>query len=360
MPVLIAWRHSLLLVQVLQLATQTLRPNIVEVALDLLHKLIAFRWVVATSAFWMVATSVFYLYQPTPSCQLYPSSVSFSLASGGWKRLQLCWEAVGCLVIKGSASCANPPSAAVSPLCSVYQKACNAARLKQLAMLWSCVQEVPASIARQKHSQLLKTQPMLRCPPFPLCYRYLQGAAHYVTADRQHEEDVLGSKQHHAGTDAPASAATSDATAGSSGQPGAQVVSPQGLAVQIICSCDEIPDEGVEVLVLRGLLTATTSLTFTLHGQALLLAVRTCYNIHLMSRSEVNQTTAKATLTQMLNVVFQRMEAGSVMIQVSPAACWVAWGCAGATTLCVLADIRAGSLRGRHPSSWLGVLLLKP
>lgn len=95
------------------------------------------------------------------------------------------------------------------------------------------------------------------------------------------------------------------------------MVSPQGLAVQLICSCDEIPDEGVEVLVLRGLLTATTSLTFTLHGQALLLAVRTCYNIHLMSRSEVNQTTAKATLTQMLNVVFQRMEAGSVKIPVS-------------------------------------------
>jgi hypothetical protein len=99
------------------------------------------------------------------------------------------------------------------------------------------------------------------------------------------------------------------------------MISPQGLAVQIICSCDEIPDEGVEVLVLRGLLTATTSLTFTLHGQALLLAVRTCYNIHLMSRSEVNQTTAKATLTQMLNVVFQRMEAGSVKIAVSAGSC---------------------------------------
>jgi hypothetical protein len=94
-------------------------------------------------------------------------------------------------------------------------------------------------------------------------------------------------------------------------------VSAQGLAVQVICSCDEVPDEGVEVLVLRGLLTATTSLTFTLHGQALLLAVRTAYNIHLMSRSEVNQTTAKATLTQMLNVVMQRMEAGSVKCAVS-------------------------------------------
>lgn len=47
-------------------------------------------------------------------------------------------------------------------------------------------------------------------------------------------------------------------------------------------------------------------------------AVRTCYNIFLMSRSEVNQTTAKASLTQMLNVVFQRMEAGSQQVHVAP------------------------------------------
>ena len=37
-------------------------------------------------------------------------------------------------------------------------------------------------------------------------------------------------------------------------------------------------------------------------------AVRTCYNIFLLSKSEVNQNTAKASLTQMVNVVFQRME----------------------------------------------------
>jgi len=49
--------------------------------------------------------------------------------------------------------------------------------------------------------------------------------------------------------------------------------------------------------------------------------VRTCYNIHLMSRSEVNQTTAKATLTQMLNVVFQRMEANSMLVQVRVCVC---------------------------------------
>lgn len=46
--------------------------------------------------------------------------------------------------------------------------------------------------------------------------------------------------------------------------------------------------------------------------------MRTCYNIFLMSRSEVNQTAAKASLTQMLNVVFQRMEAQSVHIDVRP------------------------------------------
>lgn len=44
--------------------------------------------------------------------------------------------------------------------------------------------------------------------------------------------------------------------------------------------------------------------------------MRTCYNIYLMSRSEVNQTTARASLTQMVNVVFQRMEADDVMVEV--------------------------------------------
>jgi hypothetical protein len=39
-------------------------------------------------------------------------------------------------------------------------------------------------------------------------------------------------------------------------------------------------------------------MTFHVHGEALLRVVRTCYNIFLASKSEVNQTTAKACLTQ--------------------------------------------------------------
>ena len=52
--------------------------------------------------------------------------------------------------------------------------------------------------------------------------------------------------------------------------------------------------------------------------QALLLTVRTCYNIFLMSRSTINQTTAKATVTKMLNCVFQRMESKSEVVQIQP------------------------------------------
>jgi hypothetical protein len=69
---------------------------------------------------------------------------------------------------------------------------------------------------------------------------------------------------------------------------------------------------------MKGLLTCVTSTTITVHGQALLLAVRCCYNIYLTSRVEVNQATAKASLTQMVNVVFQRMEANNVIVPVCP------------------------------------------
>lgn len=81
---------------------------------------------------------------------------------------------------------------------------------------------------------------------------------------------------------------------------------------------DDIQDEGIELKVLKALLTCVTSTAFCMHGQSLLLAIRTCYNIYMVSRSQVNQTTAKASLTQMLNVVFQRMEACQQDVPVSP------------------------------------------
>lgn len=58
----------------------------------------------------------------------------------------------------------------------------------------------------------------------------------------------------------------------------------------------------------QALLTTVTSPHIEIHEGTVLLTVRTCYNIYLASRNLINQTTAKATLTQMLNVIFTRME----------------------------------------------------
>lgn len=71
----------------------------------------------------------------------------------------------------------------------------------------------------------------------------------------------------------------------------------------LLCDNAQLP-----VLSVQALLTTVTSPHIEIHEGTVLLTVRTCYNIYLASRNLINQTTAKATLTQMLNVIFTRME----------------------------------------------------
>ncbi|XP_031422600.1 brefeldin A-inhibited guanine nucleotide-exchange protein 2 isoform X2 [Clupea harengus] len=80
--------------------------------------------------------------------------------------------------------------------------------------------------------------------------------------------------------------------------------------METVCNCFQGPqtDEGVQLQIIKALLTAVTSPHIEIHEGSILLTVRTCYNIYLASRNLINQTTAKATLTQMLNVIFTRME----------------------------------------------------
>lgn len=72
---------------------------------------------------------------------------------------------------------------------------------------------------------------------------------------------------------------------------------------------------------LQALLTIVTASSCEIHEGTVLLAVRTCYNIYLASKNLINQTTAKATLTQMLNVIFARMESQAVSDAVQYLAC---------------------------------------
>ncbi|TPX57839.1 transaldolase [Powellomyces hirtus] len=67
-------------------------------------------------------------------------------------------------------------------------------------------------------------------------------------------------------------------------------------------------DEAVQLQVLKVLLTAVTSPACQVHQVSLLKVIQTCFNVHLNSRTQVNQMTAKASLTQMVNLIFSRME----------------------------------------------------
>ncbi|RZF39341.1 hypothetical protein LSTR_LSTR000862 [Laodelphax striatellus] len=80
--------------------------------------------------------------------------------------------------------------------------------------------------------------------------------------------------------------------------------------VATICDCfnGTQTDENVQLQIIKALLTVVTSQHVEVHDATVLQAVKTVYNIYLASRNLINQTTAQATLTQMLNVIFARME----------------------------------------------------
>lgn len=87
------------------------------------------------------------------------------------------------------------------------------------------------------------------------------------------------------------------------------------VIIDTLYQCSQYKDPAVQLLVLKCVLTCMTSASVGVHGWTLLQAVSTCYQIYLQNPShtnsaadEVNRVTAKATLTQIANLVFQRME----------------------------------------------------
>ncbi len=79
------------------------------------------------------------------------------------------------------------------------------------------------------------------------------------------------------------------------------------VVVHTVTSCHtETSPDAVSLQVVRALLSLVLSQTILVHQSALLKAVRTVYNIFLMSNDPVNQTVAQGGLTQMVNQVFTR------------------------------------------------------
>eukprot|EP01018_Ginkgo_biloba_P032255 Gb_26513 [translate_table: standard] len=88
--------------------------------------------------------------------------------------------------------------------------------------------------------------------------------------------------------------------------------------MESVCKCFDLGDDNIELGVLKTLLSMVTSVSMQIHGDCLLQIVRTCYNIFLGCENIVNQATAKASLIQMLAIVFHRMEADSSTVPVQP------------------------------------------
>ncbi|KAG2646178.1 hypothetical protein PVAP13_2KG490600 [Panicum virgatum] len=81
--------------------------------------------------------------------------------------------------------------------------------------------------------------------------------------------------------------------------------------LNMVCGCvDNTSPDSTVLQVLKVLLNAVASI----HGEPLLGVIRVCYNIALNSKSPVNQATSKAMLTQMISIVFRRMESEQVSV----------------------------------------------
>ena len=93
-----------------------------------------------------------------------------------------------------------------------------------------------------------------------------------------------------------------------------RVVAVISRILKAVGSAHEVPDESIEQHLVRLLLYMTASSRVCLHGEALLLVVRSCYNVFLGTRSEQNQVFAKGCLMQIVSVVFSRAEAGSFYV----------------------------------------------
>ncbi|CAM9576954.1 unnamed protein product, partial [Ectocarpus sp. 8 AP-2014] len=89
--------------------------------------------------------------------------------------------------------------------------------------------------------------------------------------------------------------------------------------VERVCDCD-LETEDVQLQVIKALVHACTATTLSVHRASLLTAVKTIYTVHLSTHDSINKNTAKASLQQMLSVVFSRMETKDAQLKEEAAA----------------------------------------
>lgn len=89
-------------------------------------------------------------------------------------------------------------------------------------------------------------------------------------------------------------------------QPGASDSLQDLVAHTITSAYTETTPDAVSLQIVKALLALVLSSTILVHHSSLLKAVRTVYNVFLLSQDPVNQMVAQGGLTQMVNHVFSR------------------------------------------------------
>ena len=96
----------------------------------------------------------------------------------------------------------------------------------------------------------------------------------------------------------------------------------QLLISQVVSAISDVSSnfihDGIQLQIIKALLTAVSSPGCDVHGSTLKMAVRNTYNIYILATNVTNQTTAKASLKHMINIVFQRMESVHKVVSPSP------------------------------------------
>ncbi|PIA25663.1 hypothetical protein AQUCO_10900008v1 [Aquilegia coerulea] len=88
--------------------------------------------------------------------------------------------------------------------------------------------------------------------------------------------------------------------------------------IDCVCKCGGLNDEGIELALLKVLISSVRSSCVLIRADCLNQIIRTCYNVYFGSQSGTNQICAKAVLAQILTIVFARVEEDSMEVKVQP------------------------------------------
>lgn len=86
--------------------------------------------------------------------------------------------------------------------------------------------------------------------------------------------------------------------------------------IDSVCKCGGLNEDGIELLLLKVLISAVRSPSVLIRADCLNQIIRTCYNVYFGSQSGSNQICAKAVLAQILTIVYARVEEDCMDVKV--------------------------------------------